>query len=137
MHASKECDCENAPSDTVLQLEKTPAKAARGGKDRTETGCEDGAGEEKHSMCEPVKKAGDGITGKADHGRQPAKELTAQKGGTLTIKKGVIVTPSAKDIFSREKDGTRVGDREVKNDDDLSGGRSCLGDKKRRKIKRT
>ena len=32
-----------------------------------------------------------------------AKELTAQKGGTLTIKKGVIVTPSAKDIFSREK----------------------------------
>ena len=32
-----------------------------------------------------------------------AKELTAQKGGTLTIKKGVIVTQSAKDIFSREK----------------------------------
>ena len=50
MHASKECDCENAPSDTVLQPGKDSGKAARGGKDRTETGCEDGAGERKDSM---------------------------------------------------------------------------------------
>ena len=102
MHASKECDCENASSDTVLQPGKDSGKAARGGKIEQKPAVKTEPEKEKIPCDEPVKKPETVFNGKLIT-EAIAKELTAQKGGTLTIKKGVIVTPSAKDIFSREK----------------------------------
>lgn len=103
MHASKECDCENAPSDTVLQPGKDSGKGrTQEEKIEQKPAVKTEPEKEKIPCDEPVKKPETVFNGKLIT-EAIAKELTAQKGGTLTIKKGVIVTPSAKDIFSREK----------------------------------
>ncbi len=85
-------------------IEQTPAKEKQPVKSCAEEKKSPEAKPEKEiKPCDqPKEKPETVFTGKLIT-EAIAKELTAQKGGTLTIKKGVIVTPSAKDIFSREK----------------------------------
>ena len=83
-------------------LEKTPVKPHAEEKIEQKPAVKTEPEKEKIPCDEPVKKPETVFNGKLIT-EAIAKELTAQKGGTLTIKKGVIVTPSAKDIFSREK----------------------------------